>query len=80
MGQAKKSGGYATFALSKWHLAGNVKHGGEWHELTLTIDPKDKLFAIHLDPCSARGEVRIKALCLQTSSAESRQTWPAIAR
>lgn len=62
------------------HQSFEVKHDGEWHEMSLAIDTKDKLFGIRLDPCSAPGEIRIKGLRLQTSSGESLQTWPAVAR
>lgn len=59
------------------HQSFAVKHDDEWHDITLSIDTKDKLFAIRLDPCSAPGEVRIKGLQLQSATGVNLQSWPA---
>ncbi|MFA6543021.1 MAG: arylsulfatase [Limisphaerales bacterium] len=62
------------------HQPFEVKHDGEWHNITLAIDTPEKLHAFRLDPCSAPGVVRIKGLTLQTVSGQALQSWPAVAR
>ncbi|MBL9146105.1 MAG: arylsulfatase [Verrucomicrobiaceae bacterium] len=57
------------------HLDFDVKHDGEWHEITLRIDEAKTLHALRLDPCGGEGEVRIEGLVLKGAEGKVLAKW-----
>ncbi len=53
-----------------------VIHNGEWQEVAVSIDTKDTLCGLRIDPCSAPGIVKIKGLALQDASGKQLHSWP----
>jgi arylsulfatase len=58
------------------HLEFDVKHNGQWQNISLKIPEKKRLYALRLDPCSSAGEVCIDGLKLKDSSGKVLKSWP----
>ena len=58
------------------HQTFPVAHDGEWHDMTLTIAGPKSLFAMRLDPCAGKGEVRLESLQLKDSRGTTLKSWP----
>jgi arylsulfatase len=58
------------------HQAFPVTHDGQWHDVTLAIAEPESLFAMRLDPCAGKGEVRIESLQLKDAKGTVLKSWP----
>ncbi len=58
------------------HLDFDVKHDGEWHDMTLRINEAKPLHGLRFDPCGGEGEVRIEGLVLKGADAKVLAKWP----
>ena len=58
------------------HQTFDVKHDGEWHDMSLSIDEPDTLFGLRFDPCAGVGEVRVDALQLKDAAGTVLKSWP----
>ncbi|WP_395749525.1 arylsulfatase [Prosthecobacter sp.] len=58
------------------HLDFEVKHDGEWHEMSTRIDETKTLHALRLDPCSGEGEVKLEGLVLMGADGKVLAQWP----
>jgi arylsulfatase len=58
------------------HLEFDVKHNGQWQNISLNIPEKKRLYALRLDPCASAGEARIEGLKLMDSSGKIIKSWP----
>lgn len=53
-----------------------VNSDGAWHDVSISIDTKDTLHGLRIDPCSAPGTVKIKGLALQDAAGKQLHSWP----
>ena len=58
------------------HQAFPVTHDGQWHDVTLAIAEPKSFFAMRLDPCAGKGEVRIESLQLKDAKGTVLKSWP----
>jgi len=58
------------------HLTFNVIHDDEWHDVSLSLDTAETIFAFRLDPCSAPGEVIVANLQLRGAAGKILAVWP----